>query len=139
MRFNNRDDIIALTPQWKGERFPDGRPKVPDKYLDELRKLTPEALKNDEKMRAGMQKRLVDHPSFRPLAAKVIKQNKLGEFLKVPKTYPELMGSGYRATLNEQAKKLQEIDKKKHPELYTKQPEVKQEVKKNNGPEIGNG
>ena len=31
MRFNNRDDIIALTPQWKGERFPDGRPKVPDK------------------------------------------------------------------------------------------------------------
>jgi len=40
MRFNNRDDIIALTPQWKGERFPDGRPKVPDKYLDELRKLT---------------------------------------------------------------------------------------------------
>ena len=37
MRFNNRDDIIALTPQWKGERFPDGRPKVPDKYLDELR------------------------------------------------------------------------------------------------------
>ena len=44
MRFNNRDDIIALTPQWKGERFPDGRPKVPDKYLDELRKMTLEEL-----------------------------------------------------------------------------------------------
>ncbi|MFN2155327.1 MAG: RraA family protein, partial [Anaerolineae bacterium] len=33
MRFNNRDDIIQLTPQWKGERFPDGRPRVPDEIL----------------------------------------------------------------------------------------------------------
>lgn len=104
-------------------------------YLDELRKLTPEALKNDEKMRAGMQKRLVDHPSFRPLAAKVIKQNKLGEFLEVPKTYPELMGSGYRETLNKQAKAQQEMDQQKHSELYNKQPEVK----KNTGSEIGSG
>jgi len=108
-------------------------------YLDKLRNLKPEDLKKDRDMLNRMQTRLDAHPSFRPFAAKVIKQNKLGEFLKVPKTYPELMGSGYRATLNEQAKKLQEIDKKKHPELYTKQPEVKQEVKKNNGPEIGNG
>ena len=30
MRFSHPEDIIALTPQWKGERFPDGRPKVPD-------------------------------------------------------------------------------------------------------------
>ncbi len=44
MRFDNRDDIIALTPQWKGERFPDGRPKVPDHYLDEIRKMTLEEL-----------------------------------------------------------------------------------------------
>ncbi len=44
MKFNDRDDIIALTPEWKGERFPDGRPKVPDSYLDALRKMTLEEL-----------------------------------------------------------------------------------------------
>ena len=40
MHFNDRDAIIALTPQWKGERLPDGRPKVEDKYLDALRGMT---------------------------------------------------------------------------------------------------
>lgn len=40
MKFNDRDEIIALTPQWKGERFDDGRPRVPDKYLKALHKLT---------------------------------------------------------------------------------------------------
>ena len=44
MRFSNREDIIALTPQWKGERFEDGRPKVPDKYLDALYGMTLEEL-----------------------------------------------------------------------------------------------
>lgn len=44
MYFNNPEDVIALTSQWKGERFPDGRPKVPDFYLDELRKMTLEEL-----------------------------------------------------------------------------------------------
>ena len=42
--FDNRDDIIAITPQWKGERFPDGRPKVADKYLDALYGMTLEEL-----------------------------------------------------------------------------------------------
>lgn len=40
MKFNDREEIIAITPQWKGERFPDGRPKVADKYLVALRSLT---------------------------------------------------------------------------------------------------
>ena len=40
MHFNVKEEIIALTPQWKGERFPDGRPKVADKYLKALRSLT---------------------------------------------------------------------------------------------------
>ena len=40
MKFNDRDEIIAITPQWKGERFPDGRPRVPDRYLEALRRLT---------------------------------------------------------------------------------------------------
>ena len=32
IKFNSREEIIALTPLWKGERFEDGRPKVPQKY-----------------------------------------------------------------------------------------------------------
>ena len=44
MKFNDRESIIAITPEWKGERFPDGRPKVADKYLDALYKMTLEEL-----------------------------------------------------------------------------------------------
>lgn len=40
MHFNEREKIIALTPQWKGERLADGRPRVEDKYLKALRNLT---------------------------------------------------------------------------------------------------
>lgn len=40
MRFNNREDIIELTAFWKGERLPDGRPRVQDKYLDALYNMT---------------------------------------------------------------------------------------------------
>ena len=43
-QFNSREDIIALTPLWKGERFPDGRPRVPDRYLEALREMTLEEL-----------------------------------------------------------------------------------------------
>jgi regulator of RNase E activity RraA len=31
-----KDQLIAITSDWKGERFPDGRPKVPDAVLDKL-------------------------------------------------------------------------------------------------------
>jgi regulator of RNase E activity RraA len=30
--------VVALTSQWKGERLPDGRPKVSDEYLERLKK-----------------------------------------------------------------------------------------------------
>ncbi|MDF2922273.1 MAG: demethylmenaquinone methyltransferase-like protein [Paenibacillaceae bacterium] len=40
MKFNVKEEIIALTPQWKGERFPDGRPRVADKYLRALEGMT---------------------------------------------------------------------------------------------------
>lgn len=40
MHFNVKEEIIALTPMWKGDRMDDGRPYVPDKYLKALRKLT---------------------------------------------------------------------------------------------------
>jgi regulator of RNase E activity RraA len=32
--------IISLTPEWKGERFPDGRPKVSDQILERLKKVS---------------------------------------------------------------------------------------------------
>ena len=34
--------IIALTSEWKGERFPDGRPKVPDSILERLKNISVE-------------------------------------------------------------------------------------------------
>jgi regulator of RNase E activity RraA len=40
MKFDNRDDIIQLTPLWQGERFENGRPKVPDATLERMRKIT---------------------------------------------------------------------------------------------------
>ena len=40
MKFDNREDILQITPLWKGERFPDGRPKVPDDILRRMRNIT---------------------------------------------------------------------------------------------------
>lgn len=40
MQFNSKEEIIALTPQWKGKRMEDGRPYVEDKYLEALRGMT---------------------------------------------------------------------------------------------------
>src|SRR5450759_1403456 len=36
------EDIKALTPEWTGERTPDGRPKVSDALLERLKKLSME-------------------------------------------------------------------------------------------------
>src|SRR5690606_33974497 len=36
----SREELIFLTPEWKGERFPDGRPKVPDDLLTRLKLVT---------------------------------------------------------------------------------------------------
>ena len=33
-------DVIKYTPYWHGERFPDGRPKVPDEILDRMKTVT---------------------------------------------------------------------------------------------------
>ncbi|RZL18484.1 MAG: RraA family protein, partial [Pedobacter sp.] len=33
------DQIKGYTSEWKGERFPDGRPKVADKFLERLKKI----------------------------------------------------------------------------------------------------
>jgi regulator of RNase E activity RraA len=34
--------MIALTPEWQGDRFPDGRPKVPDDILERMKLVTHE-------------------------------------------------------------------------------------------------
>lgn len=36
----SKDELIFLTPEWKGERYPDGRPKVPDNILDRMKLVT---------------------------------------------------------------------------------------------------
>ena len=36
----SREQIIAMTPEWKGDRLPDGRPHVPDQLLERLKKVT---------------------------------------------------------------------------------------------------
>ena len=38
--FFTREDVIKYTPDWTGERFPDGRPKVPDSILDRMKNVT---------------------------------------------------------------------------------------------------
>lgn len=40
MKFDNKEDIIQLTPLWKGERYENGRPKVPAEILERMRKIT---------------------------------------------------------------------------------------------------
>lgn len=38
--FFTREDVIKYTQEWHGERFPDGRPKVPDDILDRMKNVT---------------------------------------------------------------------------------------------------
>src|SRR5262249_61580118 len=36
----SREQLVLLTAAWKGERFPDGRRKVPDEILARMRKVS---------------------------------------------------------------------------------------------------
>ena len=36
----SKEELLFLTPEWKGERFPDGRPKVADDILDRMKGVT---------------------------------------------------------------------------------------------------
>lgn len=38
----SKEQLIALTPLWKGERFPDGRPKVPDDIIRRMKSVSVE-------------------------------------------------------------------------------------------------
>ena len=35
-----KDQIISMTSEWKGERLPDGRPKVSDDQLERLKNIS---------------------------------------------------------------------------------------------------
>jgi len=36
----SKDELIFLTPEWAGERFDDGRPRVPDDILERMKRVT---------------------------------------------------------------------------------------------------
>ena len=36
----SKEELIFLTPEWEGERFPDGRPKVSDDILERMKLVT---------------------------------------------------------------------------------------------------
>lgn len=36
----SKEELVFLTPEWKGERFDDGRPKVPDQVLSRMKLVT---------------------------------------------------------------------------------------------------
>lgn len=40
MRFDCREDIIQITPEWQGDRFENGRPRAPDDILRRMRNVT---------------------------------------------------------------------------------------------------
>lgn len=46
-----REELVFLTSEWKGERFPDGRPRVPDDLIERVKKIAIEeawvVLKNE--------------------------------------------------------------------------------------------
>ena len=42
MKFDNREDVIQLTPEWTGDRFEDGRPRVPEAILHRMEKVATE-------------------------------------------------------------------------------------------------
>ena len=42
MKFDNTDDVVQLSPDWTGERFSDGRPKVPENILRRFEAITTE-------------------------------------------------------------------------------------------------
>lgn len=44
MRLNDREEILALTREWTGERFPNGRPRVSDDKIAILKTLTQEEI-----------------------------------------------------------------------------------------------
>ncbi|MDR2514597.1 MAG: RraA family protein [Christensenellaceae bacterium] len=56
MNFYTKEQVIALTPLWKGERFDDGRPKVSDAILERFRHIILEEAWDPMNMKYGYPK-----------------------------------------------------------------------------------
>jgi regulator of RNase E activity RraA len=74
--FMTPDQVAQMTPQWKGERLDDGRPKVPESILERMRHLTLEEawmhawrLKWDFQTEAGFK---TTHPTDKPLVGRAL-------------------------------------------------------------------
>ena len=40
MQLINKENILAMTAKWEGERFPDGRPRVSDDILQRMKAIS---------------------------------------------------------------------------------------------------
>ena len=40
MKLIDKETILEITKEWQGERFPDGRPRVPDGIIERMKKIT---------------------------------------------------------------------------------------------------
>ena len=40
MRLIDKESILAMTHLWEGDRFPDGRPRVPDDILQRMKAIS---------------------------------------------------------------------------------------------------
>jgi regulator of RNase E activity RraA len=74
--FMSADQVAQMTPQWKGERLDDGRPKVPESILERMRRLTLEEawmhawrLKWDFQTEANFK---TTHPTDKPLVGRAL-------------------------------------------------------------------
>ena len=80
MKFNCKEDIIQITPLWKGERMEDGRPKVSADVLRRLRKITLEeawgtgtaaVVSPIGELAKGDEKAIINHNEIGPVTQKL--------------------------------------------------------------------
>ena len=76
MRFGAYDDVVHITKNWRGERLPDGRPKVPDDILRRMRNITLEEAWGPL-WRAGYRYQFegdfkTSHPTDKPLIGRAV-------------------------------------------------------------------
>lgn len=91
-------------------------------------------LRNMENPTAGnlkwIDEQMQAHPEARELARKIVEQRKLS--INIPRTDVAGLDGKTQKLLKEQENKLQDLDRRKNPDLYPKQPEAKSK-----GSEIG--
>ena len=91
------------------------------KTLDFLRGITEENRPTNAQ-RDILNTRLLVHPAFRLVAAKIIEEKKLQDLFHVPETHTKYMSEDAQKKLKAQVEKLEALDREKHPELYKAEP-----------------